>query len=141
MRSTRCQVQVIEVDRKLTLYHHCDGYPSNMVKLFKLAYKAFNGSWEAGRVGKVASKLCKVDDYNGFEPLDYHTLHGDIEWYYKINVTGKEGKFIGSKQSWELSVYIASHDGTPENPGALVFKGSIEEADGDKIEREASDED
>ena len=40
---TRCQVQVVEEaenkdwEEKVTLYHHWDGYPDNMIPLFKKA--------------------------------------------------------------------------------------------------------
>ena len=109
--STRCQVQVIENEgkddyEKVTLYHHCDGYPKNMLKLFWDAWEAMHKytynyyknmgfdkntcenyqefqNYQLGRCGYVSSFLCHVDPI-GYNPLSYHDLHCDIEYYYRI---------------------------------------------------------
>jgi len=100
--STRCQVKVIQKDfdseESVTLYHHYDGYPENMIPLFVKASQ-YKGC-KSGRAGKVASILCDVDPL-GFEPESGHQLHGDLSYYYKlyINIYGKDG------QNWELEVY------------------------------------
>ena len=97
--STRCQVKVVaggwcagHEDATFTLYHHCDGYPSNMLPLMASAYE---NDWQHERPGKAASFLCAVDP-GGFEPEQGHELHGDIEWYYILHVTAK---------AWEVEVW------------------------------------
>lgn len=98
--STRCQVKVIDnYGEKLTLYHHCDGYPSHMIGTFRSAY----GDIVTGesRVGKVASYLCAVEP-GEYEPLDNHDLHSDIEWYYVINCSNKHKWIVDIyKMSWK----------------------------------------
>lgn len=105
--STRCQVRVEDGESKLTLYHHTDGYPSYMLMLIQKAWEKYCRGWEGARVGKAASALCAVDPLI-FEPLDYHTLHGDIEWFYTIDV--HDTKHIGTTPVWKISVYKTSFD-------------------------------
>lgn len=87
--STRCQIRVIQEgmnwEESVTLYHHWDGYPENMIKLFKAAFELIETKdiGQAGRAGKVASYLCAVDP-SGFEPEVGHELHFDIAYYYRI---------------------------------------------------------
>ena len=90
--STRCQVRVVadgfaggHEDKAITLYHHCDGYPTNMLPLM---LSAFAPDWMHERPGKAAAYLCAVDP-GGFEPEEGHELHGDIEWYYVLHVTAE----------------------------------------------------
>lgn len=105
--STRCQVEVTNGEEKLTLYHHTDGYPSYMIKKIIEAWKAYGQGWEGARVYKVASMLCAVD-VTVFEPLDYHTLHGDIEFFYSIDCKGES--HVGAKPVWNITVYEAAFD-------------------------------
>jgi len=97
--STRCQVKVVaggfaggHEDKAITLYHHCDGYPNNMLPLMASAYE---NDWQHERPGKAAAFLCAVDP-GGFEPEEDHELHGDIEWYYVVYVTA---------DLWEVEVF------------------------------------
>jgi len=128
--STRCQVQVIEDyangdQEKATLYHHCDGYPSNMLRLFweswqamhnytykmykKMGYKnedckryqEYSG-YQLDRCGYVSSFLCFVDP-TGYGPLGYHDLHGDIEYYYRLYTAPA----VQDKSIWEVEVYTS----------------------------------
>ena len=104
--STRCQVQVIEGDQpweKLTLYHHCDGYPSNMLPLIQKAYTMIGSGWKAGRAGQMASYLCATDP-GGFEPEAGHELHGDIEYFYTIRPSNQD-KHIGAVVKWIVTAY------------------------------------
>ena len=100
--STRCQVQVRHGDEQITLYHHTDGYPSYMLPLFGKAYELSGKGWQAGRVGKIASFLCAADP-GVFEPEEGAKLHGDIEWYYRIEPTGET--HIGACPLWHITVY------------------------------------
>lgn len=122
--STRCQVQVIQEsvervpwEQKVTLYHHSDGYPEGMLPLFQEAHnKAIEylqkrqdemtarypslprdklNTWELGRAGKAASFLCYAQPAQ-FEPEEGHDLHADIEYYYKLYVSGAV---------WEVEVF------------------------------------
>ena len=98
--STRCQVQIKNKEDKVTLYHHSDGYPDWMVNVFydASAYRntiADYASFKFTRSGYVAGVLCIVDPLQ-FELLDYHDLHGDIEYYYILDVSDME---------WILSIY------------------------------------
>lgn len=127
--STRCQVMVtnnpksemteLNDGRDMWLYHHCDGYPSNMVPLikkafdyenlrtggegkFKFTYGIEKRGWEKGRVFKSASLLCAVDPCQ-FEPLPYQEFHRDIEYFYVIRVANEnDGNIV-----WYLTVYDA----------------------------------
>jgi len=121
--STRCQVKVIQEgmgwEEAVTLYHHTDGYPEYMVPLIYQAMlehirhhdnypwrnKKNDGKlrWEAGRAGKVASRLCATDP-EIFEPEVGHDLHGDIEYYYKLYAVNKDGGLDGNIV-WELEVF------------------------------------
>lgn len=119
--STRCQVQLVEGEgknswEKVTLYHHCDGYPSHMIPTFQKAFEMistpkegiggpYSHQWHAGRAGKSASYLCAIEP-GQYEPEAGHDLHGDIEWYYRIFCTGDR---------WQVEVYTAGWDCTPED--------------------------
>jgi hypothetical protein len=125
--STRCQVQVIQEglpwEQKITLYHHCDGYPSNIIPLLREAFNS-GDEWERGRAGKAASFLCAVDP-GQFEPEDSHQKHGDIEYYYKLYVVNTQLGRIEEKVQWEVEIY---------NPDNLILKRSpIEEIDANNI--------
>ena len=116
--STRCQVKVTGAwQQAVTLYHHTDGYPSFIVPLIRKAHEAMaqptrsgteelDERWRMNRAGKVASYLCFVDP-GVFEPEVGHALHGDIEWYYTLDVSqGHAG--------WQLGVHAIQTDGTPK---------------------------
>ena len=105
--STRSQVKVTDGDNSLTLYHHTDGYPSGILPLIRQAWTKYGQEWEGARVYKVASMLCAVDPVI-FEPLDYHTIHGDIEFYYLIDCKGTA--HIGTKPDWTVTTYAVSFD-------------------------------
>jgi hypothetical protein len=105
--STRCQVKVTDGEQSLTLYHHTDGYPSHMLPVIKKAWDEHGKEWEGARVYKVASMLCAVDPVV-FEPLDYHGLHADIEYYYVINC--KDTTRVGTRPDWAVTAYEADFD-------------------------------
>lgn len=93
------------------LYHHCDGYPENMLPLIEKAFDFENiRGWEKGRAAKVASLLCAVDPA-GFEPEecpfdDYGLiLHSDIEYFYAIAVINSNGGSTAEKPSWIITIY------------------------------------
>jgi hypothetical protein len=116
--STRCQVKVTQPNESITLYHHTDGYPEYMIPMIARAYhfqdetskKYYHDGkdWRKGRAGKVAGLICWSDP-GTFEPEDTHTLHGDIEYYYLINVIDED------KPRWEVSIY-ESQDGFWDHP-------------------------
>lgn len=123
--STRCQVQVIQEaigwEQRVTLYHHCDGYPSAMLPLFEEAYVRFGiQGYQGGRAGHSAAFLCAVDP-EGFEPEDSHTLHGDIEYYYRLFLVNQRGGSLVEQPVWMVEIFEPSEDGTPENPGTLLM--------------------
>lgn len=124
--STRCQLQVVQVgiewDEKITLYHHYDGYPENIVKLVEDTYKIWGSSWKAGRAGKVASFLCWKDP-GQFEPEEGHELHNDIEFYYRLRVVNLRGGSMNEKPNWELDVF--SEEKGWENPIKTIRIGQI----------------
>ena len=99
--STRCQVKVMGTDvngsHAFTLYHHCDGYPSYMLPIIG---KAYTDKWQAERPGKAAAMLCAADP-TGYEVEQGHSLHGDIEYYYVVDVTGG---------NWKITAYDAPFD-------------------------------
>lgn len=113
--STRCQVRVqnrksqhVSWDEAVTLYHHTDGYPENMVPLIHEAFvfptNYGTDSWQKGRAGKAASFLCAADP-GIFEPEDHHELHGDIEYYYIVNVS-----YENNNPTWFVDVYGRNWD-------------------------------
>lgn len=111
--STRCQVQVVvegfsprDTD-KITLYHHFDGYPTSMLPLFVKVF-GIVPLGAHGNAGKVASYLCSVDP-GEFEPEESHSLHGDIEWYYRLFPNSGSG----GKARWEVEIHKVFYvDGT-----------------------------
>ena len=107
--STRCQVQVIQEgltwDGKVTLYHHCDGYPTNILPLIRSAFGAGSG-WQLGRAGKAAGFLC-ASDPGSFEPEEGHDLHGDIEYYYKVYLKNTGRGSLVENPIWEVEVYTS----------------------------------
>jgi len=104
---------------KLTLYHHTDGYPEYMVPTIRKAFDTYCQGWEGNRVYKVASALCAVDPLV-FEPLDYHELHSDIEFYYVVTIL-PNGGFVGEVVRWLVEVYEEwDHRGVPAgNPTSV----------------------
>jgi hypothetical protein len=110
--STRCQVEVIQEGMdgwkdEITLYHHTDGYPENMIPTINKAYKykdKYESDWIKGRAGKVASLLCWADP-GVFEPESGHELHGDIEYYYKLYCVNRKGGSCADKPTWEIEIY------------------------------------
>jgi len=99
--STRCQVKVTGTDingsDSFTLYHHCDGYPDYMLPLIA---KGHIDSWQAGRIGKAAAMVVSSDP-TGFELEQGHELHGDIEYYYVVDVNGGD---------WLITAYESPYD-------------------------------
>ena len=141
--ATRCQVQVVDeknAEDKVTLYHHWDGYPENMIPLITKAYDEYAKGWEGGRVGKVASMLCAVDPMQ-FEPEAGHDLHGDIEFLYKVIVKNPEGMHVGSKPSWDVETWVVSFDfeGEMSDEERLGIKNVVHLKPGD-IHMDTTDE-
>jgi hypothetical protein len=99
--STRCQVKVTGKDinnaDSHTLYHHCDGYPSAMLPLIASAY---TNDWQAGRIGKAAAMIVSADP-TGYELQQGHSLHGDIEFYYVVDVTDGNWCVCAYSVPWE----------------------------------------
>jgi hypothetical protein len=125
--STRCQVKVkefgVENDSEaFTLYHHCDGYPSAMVPLIAGAYQP---DWKHGRIGKAAAYVL-AEDPDGYEMEQGHELHGDIEWYYVLEI--KSETHVGAVPEWFLTVYAAPYDGRSFDDMRTVFQGKIQDA-------------
>jgi hypothetical protein len=123
--STRCQVKIISKDYErgtaITLYHHCDGYPSNMVPLIASAYRP---EWKHGRVGHAAAFLIAKEP-DQFEPEEGHALHGDIEYYYVVTISSQG--HVADVPTWNLTVYRCSLDMKVDN-FAILFDGAIDEA-------------
>lgn len=127
--STRCQVKIKEFgvknDREaVTLYHHCDGYPSNMVPLLAGAYQP---DWQHGRIGKVASFVV-AEDANGYDIEQGHTLHPDIEWYYVLEVESTLD--VTAVPTWILTVYDVPGEARTVRDMRKVFRGRIQDAVG-----------
>ena len=74
--STRCQVKIIQDDREILLYHHCDGYPEGvgycLLKLMK------NRNWWAS---DLATKMVREGNFEC--SLNYHL---DIEYLYEMDL-------------------------------------------------------
>jgi len=134
--STHAQVKVIGTigDDSQMLYHHTDGYPSNMIPVLKRAAKialansctvryshddkhTFTVSslpWEAGRVGKASSAMCAADPLV-MEP-DANELHGDIEYLYHLYLVNPSGTgHCGEHVRWEVEI-LQTNSGFWDNP-------------------------
>lgn len=125
--STRCQVKVkeykVDDDKEaFTLYHHCDGYPSAMVPLLAAAYQP---EWKHGRIGKAAAFIL-AEDPDGYEMEQGHELHGDIEWYYVLEI--KSESHVGAVPEWFLTVYDVPYDTRSVKGMRKVFEGRIQDA-------------
>jgi len=122
--STRCQIRIIQEglsnEDSVTLYHHWDGYPENMIKLFKSAFEkigtdsseSHSEPWKSGRAGKCASYLCAVDP-GGFEPEEGHALHFDIAYYYRIFCENQRKE--KERTIWEVEI-LKPTEGFWDNP-------------------------
>lgn len=141
---TRTQVKVVEEgmgneSEAMTLYHHWDGYPRNMLRLFVDAFRIpmkkdaeyrerlgvapsdDKTAWELGRGGKVVSYLCAADP-GGFEPEKTNDLHWDIEWYYIIHCINKEGGHTRDPVEWKIEVFYLTYQ-----PGDFDGKRKVED--------------
>lgn len=123
--STRCQVKITEYGVKnskeaITLYHHCDGYPTGMVPLIAAAYKP---EWKHGRVGKAVSFVV-AEDPDGYDIEQGHELHGDIEWYYVLAI--KSETHVAAVPEWFLTVYKCTGDSLKDF--TQVYSGPIDKA-------------
>ena len=150
--STRCQTKVFQTgtgwDQAVTLYHHCDGYPSAMLPLFAEAWLKFGtGSvtgnafpykrgWECGRAGHVASYLCATDP-DGFEPEEGHGLHGDIEWYYTLECRNASGGSMAESPEWFVQVHdienVFTDDAKPVPIGEPISCVALAEMSADQM--------
>jgi hypothetical protein len=106
--SIRCQVKVVQkgmsYNENITLYHHTDGNPEYIISKIKGAYEKYGKDWKGGRAGKVASFLCAVDP-GVFEPEEGHELHGDIDYYYILNVLCPKA-FSEKIPTWEVETFL-----------------------------------
>jgi len=118
--STRCQVQVIDRERrKITLYHHHDGYPSYMVPTIHAAYQLIKGmGLNSSSLSGAVSGLCFVDPAE-FEVEDGHELHGDIRFYYRIYCSPLEKSDKHPVDRWELEVFQREYPEPPERGGSI----------------------
>ncbi len=109
--STRCQICVHDKSEKVTLYRHCDGYPEapGVVGDIKKIFDGMGESWHKTRAGYVASNFCAFSP-DGIQPLGYHDLHGDIEFYYKVDV---------NQSPWKVKVFGGGYGSSMEN---LLFE-------------------
>ena len=114
-------MRVTDGESKITLYHHWDGYPSNMMPLIREAWEKWGQGWEGARVGKVAGMLC-ASDPAGYEPEDGHTLHADIEYFYEIDC--KDTMHSNTKPKWKVTAYGVDFDF--DEVGKLTHKTEAE---------------
>ena len=117
--STRCQITVVQEeagwDEKITMYHHCDGYPEHIIEDLMTTYTGLmvrkeyapglfaSSEWQAGRAGKVAAYLCATHPA-GFEPEAGHDLHGDILFHYTLYLKNHKGGCMDDKPTWEVEI-------------------------------------
>jgi hypothetical protein len=108
--STRCQVQVVEVEvgskieARISLYHHSDGYPNYIIPIIYKAYSWETNEdeeWKMTRAGKVASLLCWADP-GEFEPEVDNDVRWDNSFYYRLYCS-KAGD--NKKAIWEVDIY------------------------------------
>ena len=111
---TRCQVEVKAEglswkESSVMLYHHCDGYPTNMLPLIRESWDRFKNRdemrWQLGRCGKVAAMLCWADP-TGYEVERGVKLHCDIEWFYVVRCLNSAGGSMAEDPRWIVEVYV-----------------------------------
>lgn len=119
---TRCQTVITGTgysnDLLVNLYHHWDGYPENMIGLFKKAYGKWLNNRPKGTGGRpehvapfiVASDPAGFEFHSKFEAWKANDVksvdeliqfQGDIEYLYMIHVNG---------DVWSITVYQPSPD-------------------------------
>ncbi len=103
--STRCQVGFYETEDadlnkpRALIYQHCDGYPDTehgiLATLLPWAkdFDARRGLSDAGyAAARALVALMKaagaLDDVLGYEVCGDHGLHGDIEFFYRVDPSG-----------------------------------------------------
>jgi hypothetical protein len=97
---------------KITLYHHTDGYPENIIPLIFKAYcygdnpspdrdRYISPNLMKERAGKAGGLLCWSDPAI-FEPEQGHRLHGDIEYYYRLYCSESRSE---NKVIWEVEIF------------------------------------
>lgn len=108
--STRCEIIIkdYETDKKtgkkhkwkVTLYHHCDGYPNGVGRfLMDTVYPKLVSSNNAD-IDVIANLLIKNREDTGFELTCYK--HVDIQYRYIIDIPKKEIMcYEGQYDSWE----------------------------------------
>lgn len=122
--STRAQVRIISTDTngsdlsQQSVYHHCDGYPSNMVTLLQLADRmAHEHKYSAsllGRAEKMTSFVIAADPA-GYEVEPADTEHSDLAYFYALT--------IATDAPWKLTVRRY----TPK--GDIIYNGQLSLAD------------
>lgn len=123
--STRCMVRITSSglgwdEAPQYLYHHCDGYPENILPLINKAFvvgtegmgalRGFPADWELGRAGKVAGLLCAVDPLQ-FEPDPEANsrgdapYHGDLDFVYHVHLVNKTNPKDRGAIRWLVTVF------------------------------------
>jgi len=89
--STRCNIIVKAKGKKITLYHHWDGYPEGVGQdLVNKLQKVFDNDYFCLWT-HIVNKLVKDREDEGYEITT--GLHGDIEYLYTIDTDKKTLKF------------------------------------------------
>jgi len=143
--STRSQVKVLseepeaEFSENVTLYHHWDGYPGNMISIIYKGWKSITSIkdrtypntnlYQVNRAGHAAGHLCHIDPWI-FEPESGHTIHDDVEWYYKVWVDGhknnKRIKIRGDNvREWVVEIYAAYDEDEGPPKIELIYSDNI----------------
>jgi len=136
---TRCQVHVTgfaQNEPPISLYHHCDGYPENMVPLLQDARIKASTNWKNGCAGRlvllhphrVASFIVAIDP-GGYDIELSPALHSDIEYLYQLIV---QNHHYSKEPTWKLRILIPK-PGFWNAPDLahmkLLWQGLIEDAD------------
>ena len=131
--ATRCQVEIVPTGNALDrgirpedvnrLYHHWDGYPTNMLPNIRdaftkaVAYLKENSEPGGGArqiihclsdPAKSAAFLCHHEP-DGYEPEDHDAVHGDAEFFYRI--TPERNDSDEDPIRWGVEVRRDTHDG------------------------------
>ena len=108
--STRANIILEEMGNHLWLYHHFDGYPSNLGE-YLMKFMETKHKKDYADIYDIANELFKDKDDAGFELTQRR--HGDIEYLYVINIENKTIECIevgfGTEYNDE-SICIAKYD-------------------------------
>ena len=131
--STRCVVRVI-YDNKICLkayYHHCDGYPSYMIKdLYDIIARTKENAAKRGSSSFTHNDMIEAFNYKGgYDEEEFLCNHNDIEyfWIVKININYTDAEVYYSDNHLAVSDYLANKNEYKPEADEWLVKCELDE--------------